>query len=55
MDKNLPLLFLNVLNWKYQENVLKIFQHKTKLLLSKLDGAKAAVLGSSALVWKELN
>ena len=37
-----------------QENVLAVFKNKTKLLLSKLDGAKAAVLGSSALVWKEL-
>jgi len=48
-------LILEPTNKYMQENVLKIFQHKTKLVLSKLDGAKAAVLGSSALVWKELN
>ena len=48
-------LILEPTNKYMQENVLKIFQNKTKLVLSKLDGAKAAVLGSSALVWKELN
>ncbi len=45
---------LNPTNKYIQENVLPIFKNKTKLILSGLDGAKAAVLGSSALVWKEL-
>lgn len=35
--------------------VLNVFKNKTQLLLSKLDGANAAVLGSSALAWQQLN
>lgn len=36
-----------------EENLLKIYKNKVKLLPSKLDGAHAAILGASALVWKE--
>ena len=35
-----------------EENVLKIYEGKTKLLLSQLKDADAAVLGASALVGK---
>lgn len=40
---------------KYKEQyMLSIFRNKIKLLHSSVDGSNAAVLGSSALVWKEL-
>lgn len=39
---------------KYMEdNLLKVFKNKVKLLPSNLDGSHAAILGASALVWKE--
>jgi hypothetical protein len=31
-----------------------LYSHKVKLLPSELDGAKIAVLGASAVVWKEI-
>lgn len=41
---------------KYMEEyMLNIFKNKVKLLPSELPGATAAVLGSSALIWNELN
>ena len=36
----------------YTENILKIYAGKTKLLLSQLKDADAAVLGASALGWE---
>jgi len=36
-----------------EENLLKIYKNKVKLLPSKLNGAHAAILGASALVWNE--
>jgi len=36
-----------------EENLLKIYKNKVTLLPSKLNGAHAAILGASALVWKE--
>jgi glucokinase len=36
-----------------EENLLKIYKNKVKLLPSELHGAHAAILGASALVWKE--
>ena len=36
----------------YDQNVLKIFKFKEKLLVSTLKGAEAAVLGASALGWE---
>ena len=35
-----------------EENVLNIYKGKTKLLLSQLKDADAAVLGASALGWE---
>jgi len=37
-----------------EENILNIYKNKVKVLPSKLPPGDAAVLGSSALVWKEL-
>ena len=37
-----------------EKNLLTVYKNKVKIQPSKLDGANAAVLGSSALVWKEL-
>ncbi len=37
-----------------EADLLKIFQNKVKILPSRLDGSNAAILGASALVWKEL-
>ena len=37
-----------------EENLLKIFRNKVKILPSKLTETNAAVMGASALVWKEL-
>jgi glucokinase len=34
-----------------EENLLPIFQNKVKLVFSELQGADAAILGASALVW----
>lgn len=36
----------------YNENVLSLYRGKAKFLKSGLDGAKAAVLGASAIAWK---
>jgi len=36
-----------------EENLLKIYKNKVKLLPSQLTGAHAAILGASALVWNE--
>ncbi len=38
----------------YEEKVLNIYKNKVKILPSGLRAADAAILGSSALVWKEL-
>lgn len=38
-----------------EENLLKIFKNKVKILPSGLTETNAAVMGASALVWKELN
>lgn len=41
---------------KYMEEyMLNVFRNKVKLIPSALPGAHAAVLGSSALIWNELN
>jgi glucokinase len=37
-----------------EQNLLKIFQNKVKIIPSQLTETNAAVLGASALVWKEL-
>jgi glucokinase len=37
-----------------EENMCFLYSHKVKLLPSELDGAKIAVLGASAVVWKEI-
>ena len=34
------------------DNILKIYEGKTKLLISELKDADAAVLGASALAWE---
>jgi glucokinase len=48
-------------SWKYlkepteksmTDNVLNVYKGKTKLLLSELPGAEAAILGASALAWE---
>jgi len=36
------------------ENVLRFWQGKVKLLPSSIDDKNAAVLGAAALVWKEV-
>ena len=38
-----------------EENLLNIFKNKVKLLPSKITDSNAAILGASALVWKEIN
>ncbi|MCD4744719.1 MAG: ROK family protein [Bacteroidales bacterium] len=38
-----------------EKNLLNIFKNKVKLLPSQLEGSDAAILGASALVWKELD
>jgi glucokinase len=37
-----------------EENMLNIYKNKVKVLPSQLPPGEAAVLGSSALVWKEM-
>ena len=36
-----------------EENLIKVFQNKVKLLISHLKEAHAAILGASALVWEK--
>lgn len=43
---------MNPLRKAFEDNVLNIFQGKTKLLISALNGSEAAVLGASALGWE---
>jgi glucokinase len=38
-----------------EKNLFHVFRGKVKILPSKLKGKNAAVLGASALAWKELN
>ena len=47
-------LILNPTRRAMEETTLNIFQGKTRLLLSELMDKNAAVLGASALMWKEL-
>ena len=37
----------------FDENVLRNYRGKVKLLISSLNGSEAAVLGASALGWEE--
>lgn len=39
----------------YEENVLPIYRHKVKILPSELPESTAAIMGASALIWKELD
>jgi len=39
----------------FEENVLNIFKNKVKILPSELNETNGAILGSAALVWKEIN
>ena len=45
-------LILNPVKNSIEENVLKIFRGKTKLLVSQLKESDAAILGASALGWE---
>jgi glucokinase len=45
-------LIMDPIKRAYDENVLKIYRGKAKMLVSQLDDAKAAVLGASALGWE---
>lgn len=45
-------LILNPVKRSMEENVLKVFQGKTKLIVSELKESDAAVLGASALGWE---
>jgi len=41
--------------WKYmEENLFPIYKGKVKLLMSELNETNAAIMGASALAWKEL-
>ncbi|MDR1722381.1 MAG: ROK family protein [Tannerella sp.] len=45
-------LILNPVRRSMEENMLKVFQGKTKILVSQLKESDAAVLGASALGWE---
>ena len=45
-------LIMDPIKKSYDEHVLKIFKGKAQFLISSLDGASAAVLGASAIVWE---
>lgn len=45
-------LIMEPIKRAYDENVLKIYRGKAKMLVSQLDDAKAAVLGASGLGWE---
>lgn len=44
-------LLLRPIEEAYNENVLSLYKGKARFLMSGLDGAKAAILGASAIVW----
>lgn len=45
-------LIMDPIKRAYNENILKCYAGKAKMLVSQLDDAKAAVLGASALGWE---
>lgn len=45
-------LIMEPIKQAYDRNVLKIYQGKAQMLISRLDDAKAAVLGASAIGWE---
>lgn len=45
-------LIMDPIRKGYDENILKCYKGKAKMLVSQLDDAKAAVLGASALGWE---
>lgn len=47
-------LLLKPLKQKMEDHLLSIYKNKVKILPSELEGSKAAILGASALVWKEM-
>lgn len=44
-------LLLHPIEEAYNENVLSLYKGKARFLMSGLDGAKAAILGASAIAW----
>ena len=44
-------LLLRTIEEAYNENVLSLYKGKARFLMSGLDGAKAAILGASAIAW----
>lgn len=44
-------LLLRPIEEAYNENVLSLYKGKARFLMSCLDGAKAAILGASAIAW----
>lgn len=48
-------LILDPCRKSMEDNLLSVWKGKVKLLISELDDDNAAILGSSALAWKELN
>lgn len=44
-------LLLRPIEEAYKENVLSLYKGKAKFMMSGLDGAKAAILGASAIAW----
>lgn len=44
-------LLLRPIEEAYSENVLSLYKGKARFLMSGLDGAKAAILGASAIAW----
>lgn len=45
-------LIMDPIKQAYDDNILKVFKGKAKLLVSSLKGSEAAVLGASALAWE---
>ncbi|MCD7722087.1 MAG: ROK family protein [Prevotellaceae bacterium] len=44
-------LLMKPVRQSFEEHILRCYEGKTRLLVSRLDDAKAAVLGASALAW----
>ena len=47
-------ILLPIIELVYNNNVMKVFKNKAKFLLSGIKGSDAALLGSAALAWDEL-
>ena len=47
-------MLFNPLRDSFEENLMKVFRNKIQILASEIPSGDAAIIGASALVWKEV-